>query len=636
MLNPKRCYIVIAGVGFILHSGASVNSPAHGARLTAGTASLGQNFELAHTHRSHLPPEVFYNRTFVRVWAESGEELGDGVKFVHHANGTLERIILRPRGSRTLLPLKSNGRRGLIPSKSLDCSPPIDIYFGLGLWFCSFLLAAFCGLYILVSLEDFWLFLVAVADIWHGFLCAANSATLRFLKWALPTLWLTIGWTLATFQSFLMTTAEFIKQVISVFRRLRLEWELRQWERRNRESITRKQLRQPVTRKRPSPQHSTTPLFQRGVNHDIYALLLPEELPKEQVYESTPTTPMRHMYDPWAFNHVRKIGSGSFGNIIQVEHRITGKMMALKRLIMEENSCDDVHLEVRALLRVQRSHWYPKVLSTFMDGTSFYILMPFYERGDLYRIMYLPQCGGCLPRTLAQFYLAELFLAIQYIHKMGIIHRDLKPDNLLISGDGHLIVADFGVAHVFPPEEEEDPFMEDEFPLWAEKRNMGGDHFPLLTPSVDNPHTITGVAGTLFYAAPEVVEGHPYSYGVDFYSMAMLYHEMVTGYAAFGKGATRPGSTEPEYYFDLSRKDVHPQPLSMADLRFMEWMTDRNPYYRPSVVQMKAHPVFAGMQKLANREVPIPPIFPLRKRVPFSASIERYLTNVTELDSIRI
>ena len=114
---------------------------------------------------------------------------------------------------------------------------------------------------------------------------------------------------------------------------------------------------------------------------------------------------------------------------------------------------------------------------------------------------------------------------------MGIIHRDLKPDNLLILGDGHLIVADFGVTHVFPPEEEEDPFMEHEYPLWVEKRNMGGDHFPLLTPSVDNPHMITDIAGTLFYAAPEVVKGYPYSYGVDFYSMAMLYHEMVTGYA---------------------------------------------------------------------------------------------------------
>jgi serine/threonine protein kinase len=87
---------------------------------------------------------------------------------------------------------------------------------------------------------------------------------------------------------------------------------------------------------------------------------------------------------------------------------------------------------------------------------------------------------------------------------------------------------------VFPQEEEEDPFMEEEYPLWVEKRYTGGDHFPLLTPSVDNPHTITGVAGTLFYAAPEVVEGRPYSYGVDFYSMAMLYHEMVTGYVCSG------------------------------------------------------------------------------------------------------
>ena len=198
----------------------------------------------------------------MRVWGESGEELGDGVKFVHHTNGTLKRIILRPRGTRTLLPLNSNGRRSLLPSKSLDYPPTSDLYFSLGLWFCFFLLAAFCGLYVLVSLEEFWLFLVTMADIdiRHGFICATNSATSGILKWALPVLRLTATWTLATSHSLLVTAAEFMTQVISIFQTLHLEWELRHWESRNRQSILRKQLRKPGTYKRPPPQHSTTPL----------------------------------------------------------------------------------------------------------------------------------------------------------------------------------------------------------------------------------------------------------------------------------------------------------------------------------------------------------------------------------------
>jgi hypothetical protein len=117
------------------------------------------------------------------VWAESMEELGDAMEFVHHTNGTLEQIILRPSGTRMLLPLNLNRRRSLLPRKSLDCSPSIDLYFSLALWFYFFLLAVFCDLYIFVSLEEFWLLLVTIANIWHAFLCMVNSTTLGFLKW---------------------------------------------------------------------------------------------------------------------------------------------------------------------------------------------------------------------------------------------------------------------------------------------------------------------------------------------------------------------------------------------------------------------------------------------------------------------
>ena len=41
------------------------------------------------------------------------------------------------------------------------------------------------------------------------------------------------------------------------------------------------------------------------------------------------------------------------------------------------------------------------------------------------------------------FYIAELVLAIQYIHEKDVVYRDLKPENILIAGDGHIKLADF-------------------------------------------------------------------------------------------------------------------------------------------------------------------------------------------------
>ena len=46
----------------------------------------------------------------------------------------------------------------------------------------------------------------------------------------------------------------------------------------------------------------------------------------------------------------------------------------------------------------------------------------------------------------AKFYIAELILAIEYLHQHDIIYRDLKPENILIDSDGHVKLADFGLA----------------------------------------------------------------------------------------------------------------------------------------------------------------------------------------------
>lgn len=55
---------------------------------------------------------------------------------------------------------------------------------------------------------------------------------------------------------------------------------------------------------------------------------------------------------------------------------------------------------------------------------------------------------GRLDETIVQFYIAQIILAIEYLHSSKIIHRDLKPENVLLDKCGHIKLADFGLSEV--------------------------------------------------------------------------------------------------------------------------------------------------------------------------------------------
>lgn len=129
------------------------------------------------------------------------------------------------------------------------------------------------------------------------------------------------------------------------------------------ECIARKATISPKAR-RQYGRHLRTPLLKRR-NQDLFDLWL---LPEEPVH-------IRHMYNPLYFNYVKKIGKGSYGSIYQVEHRITGKMMAIKKLSKGVHGGEEADVEIRALTRLQDTLWTPTVLSTFKNGSGFYILM---------------------------------------------------------------------------------------------------------------------------------------------------------------------------------------------------------------------------------------------------------------------
>lgn len=65
--------------------------------------------------------------------------------------------------------------------------------------------------------------------------------------------------------------------------------------------------------------------------------------------------------------------------------------------------------------------------------------------GDLKSLIMM---AGYLDERHASLYMAEMVIAVKYLHEHGIIHRDLKPDNILITAKGHLKLTDFGLSSV--------------------------------------------------------------------------------------------------------------------------------------------------------------------------------------------
>lgn len=88
-------------------------------------------------------------------------------------------------------------------------------------------------------------------------------------------------------------------------------------------------------------------------------------------------------------------------------------------------------------------------------------------------------------------------LALEALHRAGIIYRDLKPENLLLDGDGHLKVSDFGLSKK----------------------------------GVEEPGQLTySICGTPEYIAPEILSNdHGHTASVDWWSLGVLFYEMFTG-----------------------------------------------------------------------------------------------------------
>lgn len=84
-----------------------------------------------------------------------------------------------------------------------------------------------------------------------------------------------------------------------------------------------------------------------------------------------------------------------------------------------------------------------KLIYSFQTPQNLYMALEFCENGDLSQIL---DEHTLLDEKLSKFLIAELILGINYLHKKGVLFRDLKPENILLDSEGHIRLADFGLA----------------------------------------------------------------------------------------------------------------------------------------------------------------------------------------------
>ncbi|XP_076065135.1 uncharacterized protein LOC143039157 [Oratosquilla oratoria] len=142
------------------------------------------------------------------------------------------------------------------------------------------------------------------------------------------------------------------------------------------------------------------------------------------------------------------LGEGSYGSVYLIEDNSTDAYYAFKvSEISGEYAQEAVNKEIRALSSL-RGH--PNVLALhefIMDGEIAGLVLE-YVPFTLDRIISFNQKERHLPAMWVKSFLSDLLRGVAHIHANGFVHFDLKPLNLLVSQNGVLKIADFGMAEL--------------------------------------------------------------------------------------------------------------------------------------------------------------------------------------------
>ncbi|PAA47775.1 hypothetical protein BOX15_Mlig031372g3 [Macrostomum lignano] len=288
----------------------------------------------------------------------------------------------------------------------------------------------------------------------------------------------------------------------------------------------------------------------------------------------------RHVKTMHKYSIVRVLGQGGFGLVLLVSVEKGGPLYAMKVMskekIREKKMIKYIIGERRALSAVHNP-FIMSLIDKLKDNSNVYMILPFIECGDLYRLMLSTRLKR-FSHEDAKFYMSQVFLAFEYLHRMRVLYRDLKPENLMLDRFGYLQLADLGFAK-------------------------------LLDPSRERTYS---TLGTPDYMAPEIFSAKNcgYSFSVDWWTTGCLLFEFLVGFPPFH---TPNGNTMHVIKKILSTEIQFPNFVKPDAKDMVNCLCQKNPHNRmgcqkagPSAIREHAFFQDVDFVRVFHKQLPAP------------------------------